>query len=324
MKKKGFTLIELLAVIVILAIIALIATPIVMNIIENSKKGAAARSADNYLRAVETAVAAERIESPVLDGEYTVDEDGNLVLGETTITVETNGEKPAVGSKVKISNGLVDKANTTLTISGYPLTYNTESKAFEVVEIAKLCTLASDSLVAAGEVGAKYICDPGDGIQRTFYILENGSNPVSNSTLASDEVALIMNGNIEESSLWCVPDVEKQYMECEVNEPVEATNILNSRTRKWTVEVALPTYDQLYSINNSNNLTSATWLYENSYENLCEAPTSGATYYGYWTATYRYSVTFNCDGRTLVGSSAMATEQTGIRPVIIISKTQLG
>ena len=39
--KKGFTLIELLAVIVVLAIIALIATPIVMNTIKNAKKGAA-------------------------------------------------------------------------------------------------------------------------------------------------------------------------------------------------------------------------------------------------------------------------------------------
>ncbi|MDD3392981.1 MAG: prepilin-type N-terminal cleavage/methylation domain-containing protein, partial [Bacilli bacterium] len=37
---KGFTLIELLAVIVILAIIALIATPLIMNIISEAKKGA--------------------------------------------------------------------------------------------------------------------------------------------------------------------------------------------------------------------------------------------------------------------------------------------
>ena len=43
--QKGFTLIELLAVIVILAIIALIATPIVLNIIEKAKEGAARSSA---------------------------------------------------------------------------------------------------------------------------------------------------------------------------------------------------------------------------------------------------------------------------------------
>ena len=40
MKKKAFTLIELLAVIIILAVIALIATPVVLNVIENAKEEA--------------------------------------------------------------------------------------------------------------------------------------------------------------------------------------------------------------------------------------------------------------------------------------------
>ena len=35
--KKGFTLIELLAVIIILAVIALIATPVVLNVVEEAK-----------------------------------------------------------------------------------------------------------------------------------------------------------------------------------------------------------------------------------------------------------------------------------------------
>ena len=47
MKKNGFTLIELLAVIVVLAIISLIATPIIMGIIEESQKGTIERSYDN-------------------------------------------------------------------------------------------------------------------------------------------------------------------------------------------------------------------------------------------------------------------------------------
>ena len=46
-KKSGFTLIELLAVIVILAIIALIATPMVLKYIESSKKGAFRESVSN-------------------------------------------------------------------------------------------------------------------------------------------------------------------------------------------------------------------------------------------------------------------------------------
>lgn len=46
-KRNGFTLIELLAVIVILAIIALIATPMILKYIESSKKGAFRESVSN-------------------------------------------------------------------------------------------------------------------------------------------------------------------------------------------------------------------------------------------------------------------------------------
>ena len=52
---KGFTLIELLAVIVILAIIALIATPIVLGIIDDSKASALKVSATYIVDAVEKA-----------------------------------------------------------------------------------------------------------------------------------------------------------------------------------------------------------------------------------------------------------------------------
>ena len=53
MKRKGFTLIELLAVIVVLAVIALIATPIVTKTIENSKRGAAIESVHNMIETAE-------------------------------------------------------------------------------------------------------------------------------------------------------------------------------------------------------------------------------------------------------------------------------
>ena len=79
MKKRGFTLIELLAVIVVLAIIALIATPIVMNVIKNANAGAAERSADNYVKAVETLIATEKLDgTPLVDGEYTIGTDGKI------------------------------------------------------------------------------------------------------------------------------------------------------------------------------------------------------------------------------------------------------
>jgi len=55
--KKGFTLIELLAVIVILAIIALIAAPIILNIIDGTQKSSNERSIDMYAKAAENAIA---------------------------------------------------------------------------------------------------------------------------------------------------------------------------------------------------------------------------------------------------------------------------
>ena len=53
--KKGFTLIELLAVIVILAIIALIATPIILGIINDARDSARERTAELVAKEVELA-----------------------------------------------------------------------------------------------------------------------------------------------------------------------------------------------------------------------------------------------------------------------------
>ena len=128
--KKGFTLIELLAVIVVLAIIALIATPIVMNTIKNAKKGAAERTADNYIKQVETAVAESRIDgTKIANGTYNIQPDGNLCpasgCGENDkdkITIDMSGNKPTSGT-VTISNGEVSSTDTTMTVGDYDVIY---------------------------------------------------------------------------------------------------------------------------------------------------------------------------------------------------------
>ena len=57
MRKEGFTLIELIAVLVIMAIIALIVTQLVMNIIRKARAAADRRSVDAYGRSIEIAMA---------------------------------------------------------------------------------------------------------------------------------------------------------------------------------------------------------------------------------------------------------------------------
>ena len=62
--KKGFTLIELLAVIVILAIIALIATPIILGIINDAREESNERSVELYASAVRNAIASYQLTHP--------------------------------------------------------------------------------------------------------------------------------------------------------------------------------------------------------------------------------------------------------------------
>ena len=64
-KNNGFTLIELLAVIVILAVIALIATPLVLNIIERAEKGAFKDSVYGIMEAAEFQVILDDSKYPI-------------------------------------------------------------------------------------------------------------------------------------------------------------------------------------------------------------------------------------------------------------------
>ena len=101
MKKKGFTLIELLAVIVVLAIIALIATPVVLNLIKTAKIGAAEQSANEYVRAVNTQIVANLLnEESINDGIYPYD----------YVKVNINGNKPVSGNYL-LNDGKITEAN---------------------------------------------------------------------------------------------------------------------------------------------------------------------------------------------------------------------
>ena len=90
-KKNGFTLIELLAVIIVLAIIALIATPIIFNVIENAKIKSLENSCYGVIDAVRTKYAEGLLNST----------DGTVDLGGTTdnvLDLTVSGEKPIQGT----------------------------------------------------------------------------------------------------------------------------------------------------------------------------------------------------------------------------------
>ena len=88
MKRKGFTLIELLAVIIVLAIIALIATPIIFNVIENAK----IKSLENSCYGVIDAVRTKYVEGLLNSENGLVDLTGDVA--DLTIA----GEHPYMGT----------------------------------------------------------------------------------------------------------------------------------------------------------------------------------------------------------------------------------
>ena len=115
---KGFTLIELLAVIVILAIIALIATPMILGVIDTAKQGSAKSSAQYYVEAIEKTMMTNQLDGKgsVADGTYTVGEDGvTLTSGSNSFKVNVKGDKASKDSTVTIANGQVTTATLTFT-----------------------------------------------------------------------------------------------------------------------------------------------------------------------------------------------------------------
>ncbi len=115
--KKGFTLIELLAVIVILAIIALIATPMILGVIDSAKKGAAESSTYGYIDAIEKSDLKNMIDT----GDYQTKKDGTYDLSTLTDVVYKGTAPTAVcvvikegsveSGEFKFDNYIVDYQN---------------------------------------------------------------------------------------------------------------------------------------------------------------------------------------------------------------------
>ena len=323
--KKGFTLIELLAVIVVLAIIALIATPIVMNTIKNAQKGAAERTADNYIKQVETTIAEKKLENnPLADGPYTIDDNGNLTRNGLTesVTIDMNGTKPSRGT-VKISNGGVSKEETTMTVGDYNVKYNQENNKYEASEKGNTSLICDLQEGTSQTVGAKYTCHLDS--DRIFYVLET----------SGDNVSLIMDRNFTDDTVpitlaWCV-DGGSDGSTCKnINSKKEGTPLKHIQDLFGTnVTVSFPTANQLATVSGEKfdglYIVSklASWLYDYLEDTTNPVPDVK----GYWTATPRASDTklawdANCRGDIdydYVNNSSYYV----IRPVITISKSNL-
>ena len=314
--KKGFTLIELLAVIVVLAIIALIATPIVMNTIKNAKKGAAERTADNYIKQVETAVAEAKLgNNSIPNGTYDIDKNGNLTgagLPNGKLEIDMSGNKPTSG-KITISNGGVSQDGTTMTVGDYNVRYNQENNKYEATEKGNTSLICDLQEGTSQTIGAKYTCHLDS--DRTFYVLET----------SGDNVSLIMDRNFADDTVstvaWCI-DGGSDGATCKnINSKEEGTPLKHIQdTFGENVTVSFPTKYQIYEAGGNQYRNLPTWIYD--YLNS----TPGE----YWTSSYNsessslaWIVLGNVDAGVVLSNLPEVTGLFGLRPVITISKSKL-
>lgn len=130
-KNKGFTLVELLAVIVILAVIALIATPVVLSMIESSRKGAAESSMLSYTQATENTILTKMMNSSTsvnYDQNYSV-----VGLTLTSATVAEDGKVTATlpcldAESTPVAAGEDGKCATGQTVNPAYLAFNIDLK----------------------------------------------------------------------------------------------------------------------------------------------------------------------------------------------------
>ena len=110
--KKAFTLIELIAVLVILSILALIVTPIVLNIVKHAKESANKRSVDAYGKSIELAVAnylLDKGEFPTNISDLEIEYSGKEVICNISLL---NEDSSVYLSECKVGSSDVKDKNT--------------------------------------------------------------------------------------------------------------------------------------------------------------------------------------------------------------------
>ena len=327
-KNKGFTLVELLAVIVILALIALIATPIILNVINDAKKQAAKDSAYGYMDAVEKYIVSSELEDESIpDGTYRV-EDLNKkisVKGSTpdngTIKIESKTVKSYdIGiDGYAVSNGEVEKVSTTKSFkNGTAVYYNPVS--------GKKCKSSEAVSTTGTKSGCMkwYVFNDKEGNATVNVILDHNTTAgvAYNSTGSNSEMKEVKRKLEEDTKDW--KKTARLITANEVAKITENTGFdASTENQDWFY---LDSNNQT-QIASSTNKSKYAWLfdYTNECTNYgCNKPDSSN--WGYWTSTsYKGNSTYAWHVYR-VGSLYnyyVFDNAIGVRPVITISKSNI-
>ena len=326
-ENKGFTLVELLAVIVILALIALIATPIILNVINDAKKQAAKDSAYGYMDAVEKYIVSSELEDESIpDGTYSVEELNSMgvsVKGSTpdngTIKIESKTVKSYdIGiDGYAVSNGEVEKVSTTTQFkNGKIVYYNPVSR-----EKCNDYTEANSKTGTNSGCMKWYVFNDKEGNATVNVILDHNitAGVAYNSTGSNSEMKEVKKALENDTKDW--KKTARLITANEVAKITENTGFdASTENQDWFY---LDSNNQT-QIASSTNKSKYAWLfdYTNECTNYgCNKPDSSN--WGYWTSTsYKGNSTYAWHVYR-VGSLYnyyVFDNAIGVRPVITISK----
>ena len=309
MNKKGFTLVELLATIIILGLLALLASTSVTKVIKESK-GDLYTTQIELVKSAAEAWGAENINKLPDDGEckfLTIKNLQDYGLIDKDITNPKTGERIDNNIKIKISSSKTGYGNDIIN-------YEIDSDSIEGCSHAMPCTLISGE---AYTIGAKYECDFGNG-KRNFYILELGSNPVEGSLLKDDEVALILEGNYDETTqAWCASGSDNS---CNAD---GLTSKLDYIAEAWKElereQIVLPSAIQVATVDGKVYTDYPTISSDNAWLYNWDNSEWGNSVMGYWTSTpyaEDSSIAWDVYYDGIVRYSYIYIYTCGVRPVV--------
>ena len=349
MKKKGFTLIELLAVIVVLAVIALIATPIVLNLVKTAKIGSAEQSVTGYVKAVENTIIKDMINNKeVSDGTYKYD----------SIEADISGKRPTSGEYI-VKNGRVESGN--FCVDGYYIEYKNSTSKYNkdkacnnsnpsvssgVTKVEPTSTDTHKGIVYLDPTNLKNSCNESNSVSTTgtktgcmkWYIYsEDDSNynmildhnttetVAYNSTGSNTEMKEVKTALESDTSTWDSSLKARLITANEVARITGNTGFDASQTGMGWFCLDTNAPDDTNYCAKAEGTSAYKWLFDNTKECTsygCDIADDST--YGYWTSTPyaggaygAWAVTRDGD---LYDDYVVNDLDSGVRPVITVSK----
>ena len=330
-KNKGFTLVELLAVIVILALIALIATPIILNVINDVKKQAAKDSAYGYMDAVEKYIVSSELEDKsIQDRTYSVEELNSMGVSVKGSTPD-NGNIEIKNSSVKsydigidgyvVSNGKVDKVSTTKSFkNGTAVYYNPETGNKCSKEAAKSTTGTKSGCMKW------YVFNDKEGNATVNVILDHNTTAgvAYNLTGNNSEMKEVKKALENDTKDW--KNTARLITANEIAKITEKTGFDASKENQDWFCFDTNQSDSTNWCSKAQGTSEYAWLFD--YTNDCTSfgcNIADASNYGYWTST---SVSGNSTCAWIVSRNGALDRNIvvnpyyyGVRPVITILKS---